>query len=260
MSPRAESGTVTAWGAERIDEGAVHVWLVAPEQITDPRLLDQYGQLLNQEEQSRRARFKFARHRHEFLVSRALVRTTLSRYVPAPPKSWEFATNSYGRPEIVAPLGPRTLRFNLSHTRGLAAVAVCWEHDLGVDVETTERSNATTAIARRFFSPAEVADLEQLALDEQRRTFFHYWTLKEAYIKARGMGLAIPLEHFSFKLSAHEPVRISFAAALQDDPCQWQFEQFSPTPQHRLAIALRRTGVDWPIQIRWCVPGLTEHA
>lgn len=250
---------VAAWGAERLADRAVHVWLVAPEQITDPALLDHYEGLMNAEERARRARFKFARNRHEYLVSRALVRTTLSRYLASPPTAWEFATNPYGRPEISAPIGPRTLRFNLSHTRGLAAVAVCWEHDMGVDVETTERRNATTAIARRFFSRSEVADLEQLPPDEQRRTFFHYWTLKEAYIKARGMGLAIPLEHFSFKLSAHEPVRISFAAALNDDPSAWQFEQFSPTPQHRLAIALRRPGGDYPIEIRWCVPGATER-
>ncbi|HWA99115.1 MAG TPA: 4'-phosphopantetheinyl transferase superfamily protein, partial [Pirellulales bacterium] len=179
----------------------VAVWCVEDgPQITDS-LLARYERLLNDDERSRYERYRADRAKRQFLIGRALVRTTLSRYEPSvSPEQWWFEANEYGRPEIAPGLIATALRFNLSHTDGFAACAVAWENDIGVDVEFVARRTGGVHLARRFFSASEVDDLLRLPAEQQRDAFFDYWTLKEAYIKARGMGLAIPLGHFSFHL------------------------------------------------------------
>jgi 4'-phosphopantetheinyl transferase len=222
----------------------VHIWLTDPERLTDPSLLERYAALLCPEEDARRRRYKFERSRHQFLVARALVRSVLSKYAAVVPGHWRFVSNQYGRPEIAEPAGVGPLRFNLSHTHGLIACAVTWDRDVGIDVEDTQRRSGGVHLAERYFSASEVADLHAVSTERQRSAFFDYWTLKEAYIKARGMGLAIPLGHFSFQFR-HEldycqrTISIAFAPALADNPQNWQFGQTSPTARHRLAWAVR---------------------
>jgi 4'-phosphopantetheinyl transferase len=109
-------------------------------------------------------------------------------------------------------------------------------------------------VAGRFFAPGEVRDLHALPAGEQTKVFFDYWTLKEAYIKARGFGLALPLGDFAFTLSPPAPPTISFEPALDDDPSTWQFVQDWPTQHHRLGLAVRREGADLPIRIRFVIP------
>jgi 4'-phosphopantetheinyl transferase len=145
------------------------------------------------------------------------------------------------------------LRFNISHTEGLIACAVTIGREVGVDVEHIGR-RLTHDIAGRFFAPREVNDLKALPDDQQHKVFFDYWTLKEAYIKARGFGLALPLGDFAFKLSPPAPPEITFEPSLDDDPATWQFFQDWPTPQHRLGLAVRRDRADLPVRIRDVVP------
>ena len=142
------------------------------------------------------------------------------------------------------------LRFNISHTDGLIACAVTIGREVGVDVEHVGR-HLTHDVAGRFFAAEEVTDLQALPPDDQQRIFFDYWTLKEAYIKARGFGLALPLGDFAFKLNPPHPPAITFAPSLDDDPSTWQFMQDWPTPQHRLGLAVRREGSDLPVRIRF---------
>jgi len=216
----------------------VHVWIAEPERIEDPRLLEAYLGLLSSEEREKQRRFYFERHRRQYLVSHALVRLTLSRYAPVRPEAWSFVTNEYGCPRVKEEgLG---LRFNLSHTDGMVTVAVANNVDVGVDVEDTVRPGETVALADRFFAPSEVVALRALAVDRQRERFFEYWTLKEAYIKARGMGLSIPLEQFAFELEPGHLPRISFDPRLGDEPAGWQFVQLRPSSRHQAALALRR--------------------
>jgi 4'-phosphopantetheinyl transferase len=213
-----------------------------------------YRALLSPDEDARMKRLVFERDRRRFLLTRALVRTMLSRYASVAPAAWSFIANVHGRPEILdRPRGVPDLRFNISHTEGLIACAVTIGREVGVDVEHIGR-RLTHDVAGRFFAPREVADLHRLAADEQHRVFFDYWTLKEAYIKARGFGLALPLADFAFRLSPPSPPAISFEPSLDDDPGTWQFFQDSPTPQHRLAVAVRREGADLPVRIRAVIP------
>jgi 4'-phosphopantetheinyl transferase len=247
----------------------VDIWYVLPEVIRNPELLEGYKRLLSDDERARYGRFYFDRDRQLHLVAWALVRTTLSRYAEVSPDAWEFRTNRYGRPEIAGPTGTAALRFNLSHTRGLIACIVATELDVGIDVEDRRRDTQGPEIARRYFSDREVADFERLGAEQQKLAFFEYWTLKEAYIKAVGVGLSLGLGRFSFDLHhsgppVGDPERrlptISFSDGLDDDPAAWQFAQWEPTPHHAMAAAIRRgTGADLQINLHEVVPGLDDE-
>lgn len=233
---------------------AVHIDLLPTASTDALARLDAYRTLLSADEHERMARFVFERDRRAFLLTRALVRTTLSRYVPVAPADWRFIANVHGRPEILdRPAGVADLRFNISHTEGLIACAVTVGREVGVDVEHVGRT-LLHDVAGRHFAPREVSDLRALPVSEQDRVFFDYWTLKEAYIKARGFGLALPLGDFAFKLNPPHAPEITFEPTLEDDPARWQFLQDWPTPMHRLALAVRRDGSDLPVHIREVVP------
>lgn len=230
----------------------IDVWLTDPAPLyADQALRSAYLDLLSPDERDRHNRFVFDEHRHTYLVAHALVRTTLSRYHPTAPAAWRFARNEHGRPDIDTPESARSLRFNLSHTSGLVAVAVARDLTLGVDVEDRSRRTDTLSVARRFFSEAECTQLFANPRDHQHQRFFDYWTLKEAYIKARGMGLALPLAAFSFDLAAKEP-RIAFDQRIDDDPARWHFVVSHPTARHTLAVAAQCDHLY--VASHWCVP------
>jgi len=248
---------------------SVDIYYVFPGAIRNPDLLASYKEVLSAHEMTRYARFWFARDRHLHLVAWALVRNTLSRYADIAPEEWAFRTNRYGRPEIAGPAAAPPLRFNLSHTRGLIACIVAEGIEVGVDVEDRRRETHGPEIARRYFSAAEVAAFERFPEERQHAAFFEYWTLKEAYIKAVGVGLSLGLGRFSFDIDDRgvavddEDRRlptISFDPTLDDDPRAWQFAQFEPTEHHAMAAAIRRGhGDDLSINLREVVPGLDDE-
>jgi 4'-phosphopantetheinyl transferase len=226
----------------------VHVWTATSDAVPSARL-QYYRSLLAPDELERCERFVHAADQHRFLIARALVRTMLSEYVPRAPRDWRFRIEEYGRPEVAElPAGAPDLRFNLSHTPGLVACGVTAGRDIGVDVENVTRP-LTHQIPERFFSPQEVADLRALPDEDQQTVFFDYWTLKESYIKARGLGLTLPLRLFTFVRRPGLAPTICFAPELHDDAGSWQFAQFWPTRDHRMAVAVRRVGGDLPIEV-----------
>jgi 4'-phosphopantetheinyl transferase len=172
-------------------------------------------------------------------VAHALLRTALSRYAGIRPEAWGFVASVHGRPEIDTSTRPR-LRFNLSHSKGLVACAVTLERDVGIDVERVGRRADTTALARRWFSSSENRFLAGLPAPEARAGFFSLWTLKEAYAKARGLGLGIALDVASFQLAPGMPPAVSFRPGHDDDTRAWQFASLEPRPGYRLAVAARR--------------------
>jgi 4'-phosphopantetheinyl transferase len=179
--------------------------------------------ILSTDEQAQLDRIAVASRRREYLAAHALVRTTLSRYADVEPAAWTFRENAWGRPEVVG----HALRFSLSHTDGLVAVAVTHDRDVGIDVEALDRRPATPELADHFFAPVEAA-----AVRAQPERFLEYWTLKEAYVKARGMGMAIPLDQFWF-----DGPELALTAV---DAERWRFERFRPTANHALAVCVER--------------------
>ena len=235
-----------------------HLWYVLVDDALDERLLVRFHGLLNPDELARNGRFVFASGRREHLLTRVLVRTTLSTYCPeVDPRAWQFAATPFGRPEIAAPTVVPAFRFNVSHTDGLIVCLVAVGREIGVDVEATTRARpGDVEIADRFFSPTEVAALRSLPTEARPDRFFDYWTLKEAYIKARGLGLHLPLDRFSFHLGSDggvpaPPIRIAFGPGIADDPATWQFEKLDLTPRHRLAIAIRRAPAEPDLTVRY---------
>jgi 4'-phosphopantetheinyl transferase len=196
--------------------------------------------LLTAEELSKQERFHFARDRHRYLLTRTLVRSVLSRYAPVPPQAWQFANGPFGRPRIDAPGAAEAhgLDFNLSHTDGLIVLALARNIDIGVDVESLGRK-AALDVADHYFSPAEAQGLSALPSALKAERFFELWTLKESYIKARGMGLQIPLDSFGFALDDHGGIDFALADSHtgdNDTAQRWQFWQLRPTREHLVAL------------------------
>lgn len=196
--------------------------------------------LLSSDERDRYRRFAFDEDRHTFLLAHGLLRTSLSSCATAPPERWRFSASDQGRPEIAEPLPVPRLRFNLSHTKGLVACAVTTERDIGVDVEYVRDSPLTERVATRHFAQLENEALGRLTGHARATAFFDYWTLKESYVKARGDGLGLQLDEFSFSISRDAPPRVAFSGTLRDDPAAWHFALHQPGPGHRLAVAVHR--------------------
>lgn len=236
----------------------MHLSFTDPRNLKDPGVLRSYLGLLSDDERARHDRFRFERDRHHFLVAHALVRTTLARVTGRTPESLTFTIGERGRPELDPVEGEEPVRFNLSHTLGLVAVAVTRERDVGVDVERLRDVNL--GVADKHFAPPEVASLKALDATEQESRFFSYWTLKEAYIKARGMGLALPLDGFWFGLDDGERLAFSVRADLGDRADAWSFALLDAGAEHRAAFAVRSEPGE---SVRWTtskvVPLVEEH-
>lgn len=236
-----------------LESGEVDVWLTATAAVGET-LRGRYLQLLDEAEHARWQRFLVPGARDQYLIGRALLRTSLSRYAEVPATAWRFETNDYGCPFVAEPAQHRDLRFNISHTDGLVACAVTCRGDVGVDVENTEREVDPLALAPTVFAPAEIADVAATPPERRRERFLRYWTLKESYIKARGMGLSLPLDGFWFELGGAAP-SIHFSDTCPDRPERWYFEESRPTASHKLALAVstpRRARPD--VRRRWVVP------
>jgi 4'-phosphopantetheinyl transferase len=238
----------------------IHLWLAFYDEITEERLHSAYRELLNAAEKEQELRFHFPSDRRRYLITRALVRTVLSRYVSIHPREWIFSTNAYGRPDIVnAQARDACLVFNISHTHSLIVLGVTKRRALGVDVENFRAREASIDIADRYFAPQEVAVLAAAPPQQQQYRFFEYWTFKEAYIKARGMGLSLPLEKFSFYYPDDHAVEIAIQPELADDSARWQFWQFRPTSEYLVAICAERVGAQCPtLIVRQAIPMLSE--
>lgn len=215
----------------------VHVFLCRSNSSWDPSLLNRYRALLDANECVRLSRYRFEQERRTFLISHALVRAALSQFVDIPPCAWRFRQGCHGRPEIDNEYPP-PLRFSLSHTLDLVACVVTRAFDVGIDVEFARDSTDVLALAERFFAPREVSALRALPTDRQTDRFISIWTLKEAYAKARGLGLSLPLHSASFQVE-EDLIEAKFESKMADQENAWAFGLMRPTARHWLAIAVR---------------------
>ena len=241
-SPRLQRSAVTPSqcgpfqdSTETLGDDDVCVWLAEPRAWSPIDDRQRLRAFLSDEERDREQRFHFDEDRLAFLVAHGLVRMALSRYAAVAPVEWTFSADSYGKPSVATPAS--TLSFSLSHTRRLVACAVVRGRPVGVDVEDASRP-APLEIAERYFVPEERRDICATDPDQRTRRFFEYWTLKEAYVKACGLGLSLPLDRFEFRRDAEGSWRIAFAPPPLDDEAAWWFHAWS-TPTHQAAIALR---------------------
>jgi 4'-phosphopantetheinyl transferase len=214
-----------------ITKNEAHIWWATTDSIKYTALLG----LLSTTEQKKTKTFHFTKDRCIYALAHALLRQILSEYLDKSPHYWNFTYNQYGRPEIA--YGGENIRFNISHTQGLVACIITNNHDCGVDVEALKRVEEPLKLAQRFFSQIESEALALGSKNTLQQRFIRYWTLKEAYIKAKGMGLSLSLQQFSFIFQGKN-ISINFTAELKDNPLHWQFTQFIPTIGYCLAAAI----------------------
>jgi 4'-phosphopantetheinyl transferase len=235
----------------------INLWFVRDKDVCEPDLIQQYKSILTADEHDRMSRFKFEKDRHQYMVTRAALRTILSKYQPATaPSQWIFDKNPYGRPYIRTAQNINGIYFNLSHSANMIAIAISDLPQIGIDVEAIDRMGSHQEVAESFFSEAEVAQMMQLNKAAKNDRFIDLWTLKEAYIKACGMGLAIPLNEFSFIINSRTDIRVRFAPKRKDIASSWDFWQILPGMEHKVAMAVKSNTFAVPPSIKMmsCIP------
>lgn len=218
-----------------IDNQHVTIWYLDPARITATKSIETLKTWLSDTETERMKRFHHAKHQHAFLISHALKRVALAKVLGLDPTELEFGLGSHGRPFLTGK-AQNGLQFNLSHTDGLVALAVSLNAYVGLDVESLTRKVPETAFAARFFTPPEHDDILAHEHTPNSHRLLEYWTLKEAYIKAEGLGISIGLDTFYFDLSQTQP-QIQFTPEARPPSHPWQFIQIKPTPLHLMALA-----------------------
>jgi len=219
-----------------LEEADLHIWYrsTAALDLDAMRLADQH---LSIEERARRDRFHFEADRRDFTIAHDLLRRALSRYADVPPPDWKFATNDYGKLSIESSDPKvRALSFSLSHTRGCAACAITARASIGIDVERIDQSRPAQEIADQYFTPKEAAQLRECSDKPRNTRFAELWTLKEAFLKALGVGLSGSLSSVSFRLDEH--AGIEFSGSSTFEPKDWHFALFEPIHNMRLAVAI----------------------
>ncbi len=230
----------TAQPDSPLDEDRVVVRLLDPDQVAAERLAAWSDRLLTAEERRRAEDFALPRLRHEHLCTRIVQRLSLSQVTGADPADWRFVTPRGLRPAIEAPATFRSMRFSLSHTRGLIACAVSAGVDLGVDVEHLDNAGYVEAVAAGFFARSEAETILGMAPERRRRLFLQHWTLKEACYKALGTGLALPLDALQIETLGDQGIEVAFGPQIGSHPEHWQFHDAAPTPCHILALAIHK--------------------
>lgn len=220
----------------------VHLWRVGLG--TEEGILPRLGKVLNEEERARAERFRFPRDRRRYIVSHAALRFVLSRYCRCQPHEIRFQYSPYGKPTLAPPFqsSEATLQFNLSHSDDLALIGLALGRQIGVDIERIRPELAEDRIAERFFSPGEVRSLRSLLATEQPQAFFRCWTCKEAFVKARGQGLSLPLDRFDVSFVQGQPPALLSVADIPGEAQRWSLFTLTPAPGYTAAIAVEGHG------------------
>ena len=218
----------------------VHVWRAALDQT--PSQMQSFLHNLAADEQARAERFYFKRDREHFIVARGVLRTILGCYLNRMPECLSFCYSSHGKPALAGESDGEAICFNVSHSHGVALYAVTRGREVGIDLERIRFDVAVAEIAERFFSRREVAMLRALPTEVQRQAFFRCWTRKEAYIKARGEGLSLPLDQFDVSLAPGEPAAVLGTQRDPSEASRWSLQELTPAPGYVAALAVEGHG------------------
>jgi 4'-phosphopantetheinyl transferase len=191
-------------------------------------------QLLLAPDRSRLERYRHETDRAMFLLGRAMARSMVGRSLGVAASAWEWHEGPHGRPQVRDPAC--AIRFSVAHSAGLVTCAVAREREVGVDVEDLQRRPPDPLVVTRYCSPREAADIHGVGQESWPQRFLSYWTLKEAYLKARGLGISVPLSEIEFALNGAEP-RIAFRGSLAGTDDRWRFHLERIGDRYLLALA-----------------------
>ena len=224
---------------DRLQTDTAHVWAVDLERETfDGHTL---AETLSADEWMRADRFVYEKHRADFVVARGCLRAILAKYMDCKPGELAFFYGEHGKPALAPPWDKSQLRFNLSHSAGLALIAVSMRCEIGVDVEHLSRKvGQMKDIAKRYFAPGEYEQLCTLPREEQRQAFFCCWTRKEAYLKAKGAGLTYSLKNFEVSLGRKAELLWIKEGKIKD----WTLRHLEPAKGYVGAVAIAGKNVE----------------
>lgn len=219
----------------------VHVWLATLDQPVER--IQELTQILSDDECLRAERFYFERDRSRFIVGRGILRFILSRYLEIAANKLQFCYSSRGKPELVETSGAYRLRFNVSHSQALVMYAVTRDRSIGIDVEYIRPMLEAEQIVKSFFSIYENSVFQHLPQDRKQLAFFNCWTRKEAFVKAIGDGLSLPLDRFDVSLTPGEPARLLGIKGSSACSTGWSLQDLTPAPGYVAALAVE--GQSW---------------
>jgi 4'-phosphopantetheinyl transferase len=234
----------------------VHVWRATLDQLTASQIQG-FLDNLSEDEQARAERFHFERDREHFIVARGVLRAILGNYMNRAPECLSFCYSSHGKPALAGESDKDAVRFSVSHSRGVALYAVTRGREVGIDLERIRFDLPVAEIAEQFFSQREVAMLRALPADVQRQAFFRCWTCKEAYIKARGEGLSLPLDQFDVSLAPGEPAAVLGTQPDPSEASRWSLQELTPASGYSAALAVKGHG--WRLTC-WQWPDLSQQS
>jgi 4'-phosphopantetheinyl transferase len=218
----------------RLATDAVHVWRASLDQPAER--LDGFRATLADDELARAERLRFPEHRSRFVVAHGLLRAILARYLGAEPAEIRFRYGRWGKPFLLDERDP--LRFNMTHSEDMVLFAVTTGCEVGIDVERINPHRAIDRLARRYFSEAENAAFAAVSEAMRGEAFFTCWTRKEAYIKAIGRGLSLPLHLFDVSLAPEEPPAILGSREDPEAPSRWRVLAVNPGPGYAAAVVV----------------------
>ena len=218
----------------------MYLWTLPTNGPTDAATANRLQEFLSVQERNEARRFRRVREQQQFVMARALVRLALSRHFPIPSDDWRFDRDRNGRPFIAAPMTPPPVRFSVSHTEGLIACLITLSAEAAVDVEKVEHDQDLAPVAREVLSLAEQSALSRLTGKDWTARFFDHWTLKEAYAKARGLGLSLTLSDIGFDLNPDNSIGVHFSSRVDDNSAAWEFWCRHLSPQHTASVAAKK--------------------
>lgn len=214
----------------------IHVWRASLDRAAAQ--IRHLERTLAPDEWDKAARFYFEKDRERYVVTRGLLRAILGRYLGLDPAQLRFSYGPYGKPRLGGGSGAGALSFNLSHSHSLALFAISRGREIGIDVERVRPEFAGERIAEQFFSPREVAALRALPPESRVEAFFNCWTRKEAYVKARGQGLSLPLDRFDVSLAPGEAATLLHIDGDVRRATRWSLRALAPGPDYVAALAV----------------------
>jgi 4'-phosphopantetheinyl transferase len=214
----------------------VHIWRVGLMQ--SETVIAHCREVLPADELDRAGRFYFERDRRRFAVSHAMVRHVLGRYLALGPQELRFVLGAKGKPELATQCNSLRLKFNLSHSGEFALMGVSINLTMGIDIEEIRPDFGTQEIAERFFSRYEVATFLSLPQHQRAEAFFYCWTRKEAYIKAQGDGLSLPLDSFDVTFAPGTEPALLRVAEDPNEVARWKLYDINPGPGYKAALMI----------------------
>jgi 4'-phosphopantetheinyl transferase len=238
LMDKENAGWLAPSAIPKLCRDEIHIWRARLD-LSLPRI-QELKQILSVDEQARANQYRFPIGRTRFIAARGILRTLLGSYLGREPRTLQFTYNEYGKPALLGESESDPILFNLTHSQSMAIYAFTYLGDIGVDLELMAADVKNyDAIANRYFSPAEMEELQSVPAERRQKAFLNCWTRKEAYIKARGLGLSLSLNQFDVSLAPGTPGALLATREPGQDHSQWSIHALAPGLHAIAAIAVK---------------------